>query len=464
MSSMKFEKLLEGFEPTFAFKAPMPIPKEEFYNRIERMRRAATVEGHDVLLIHADGAGFFSTTNNFLRYACDWAREGVLIVPTDSDKGLQLVSFFTQAVVLPPPGEPIGIEKIWQVGALGREYSGRPSTSEKQLVKTITAILTDLGCASASIGVIGDGSSKKYWDALKINLPKIKMTNETAIINNMQKIRTVNELNLIRASAQLMDIGFQAACHATKPGVKDFEIYAAFTFAQLARGGESGDGYQIGINQSGTQCGKPYGHTVVSGDLINLYLSALPYHGYTAQSARMIAVGDITPEQEKTLEVCTEAVRRAEALIQPGKQIRELHQAAFSAYLENDYLQDDTTAMMPYNWAPNDDLSAREIPVQYVQNVDYEKMGRKLNHVYPPVKGPHNPNMGHSVGMPGNTKFNITSHNTEIMEPGMVFVLHAQWIDPLVSGANVGNSYIVTDDGFENLHCHSPLETTRIKA
>jgi len=35
--------------------------------------------------------------------------------------------------------------------------------------------------------------------------------------------------------------------------------------AQLARGGETGDGYQIGINQYGTHCGKPYGHVVRRG-------------------------------------------------------------------------------------------------------------------------------------------------------------------------------------------------------
>jgi Xaa-Pro aminopeptidase len=464
MSFKNSEKLLEGFEPDFEFEPAKAIPAEEFNDRIERMRRSATVQGHDVLLIHADGAGFFSTTNTFLRYACDWAREGVLIIPTDSREGLHLVSFFTQAVVLPPPGEPVGIEKLWQVGAIGREYSGRPSTSGEKLVETVSKILTDLGYSSASVGVIGDHSSTKYWDGLQVELPKSKIVNETQIITDMQKLRSKNEQNQIRTSAQLMDIGFQAACHVARPGVTDFELYAAFTYAQMARGGESGDGYQIGVNRFGTQCGKPYGHKIVSGDLINFYLSALPYHGYTAQIARMIAVGDITPKKEETLEVCTEAVRRAEAKIRPGVRLCDLHKAAFSVYLEHGYLEDDTTATMPYNWSPHDDLSAREIPVQYIQDQDYERDGRKLMHVYPTVAGPHNPNLGHSVGMPGNPKFNITSHNTDIAEPGMVFVLHAQWIDPMVSGANIGNCYLVTEDGFENLSCHTSLETIRIKA
>ena len=75
----------------------------------------------------------------------------------------------------------------------------------------------------------------------------------------MQKVRSPREIEMFRAAAQLISIGTQAAYHVARPGVTDAEIYAAFTFAQLARGGETGDGYQIGINEFGTHCGKPYG-------------------------------------------------------------------------------------------------------------------------------------------------------------------------------------------------------------
>jgi Xaa-Pro aminopeptidase len=44
----------------------------------------------------------------------------------------------------------------------------------------------------------------------------------------------------------------------------------------------------------------------------------------------------------------------------------------------------------------------------------------------------------------------------------MVFVLHAQWLEPVTSGANIGNAYAVTDTGYETLTCHSPLETFRV--
>ena len=259
----------------------------------------------------------------------------------------------------------------------------------------------------------------------------------------MQRIRSPAEIELIRAAAQLISIGTQAAYHVTRPGVTDDEIYAAFTFAQLARGGETGDGYQIGINQYGTHCGKPYGHVVRPGDLINLYISNVTYQGYTAQTARMIAVGDTTDRQEQVLAACTEGVKRAEKLLRPGRDVqrrqqrrlRALHRArpADLAADPHDALQ---LGSMP-------DGGPRLVPQQYVPDADWEAQGRKLMHVYPATNGPHNPNLGHSVGMAGGqNSFNVASHNYDRLEEGMVFVLHTQWLEAQSAGCNVGDLYV----------------------
>jgi len=37
----------------------------------------------------------------------------------------------------------------------------------------------------------------------------------------------------------------------------------------------------------------------------------------------------------------------------------------------------------------------------------------------------------------------------------MAFVLHAQWLEPMSSGANLGDCYLVTDTGYEKLTCHT---------
>ena len=134
MSNIRFEKLLDGFEPDFEFIPPKAIPEEEFKTRLAHIRMEAIHAEHDVTLVNANGVLNYHTSNKYLRYLCDWNREGILIIPSDSSKGLQLFSFYTQAVILPPSwGEAVGVEKLYQVGALGREYSGRPASSDEKL-------------------------------------------------------------------------------------------------------------------------------------------------------------------------------------------------------------------------------------------------------------------------------------------------------------------------------------------
>ena len=461
-TSPRPEALLDGFSPDFEITPAPRITDAEYASRIERMRREATVAGHDALLLHADGGARYTQTNTHLRYACNWEREGVLIIPTDTDLGLHLFSFFNDAAIMPPAGEAVGVEAIWQVSPLGREYSGRRGESTGRTVAACVGRLRDLGFEAGSLGVVGDASSRAYWQLLAEELPHAQIIDETRVLDRLQRVRSPAEQAQIRTAAQLIDIGYQAACHVTRSGVTDHEIYAAFTFAQMSRGGETGDGYQIGINEFGTHVGKPYGRVVRPGDLINIYVSTVMYHGYAAQASRMIAVGDITDEQEQTLEMCTEAVRRAEALIAPGVQFAELHRAAFSSYVERGCLPDDTTATMPFSWAAMEDGSPRRVPEQYVPDEDYERQGGRLTHVYPALAGPHNPNLGHEIGRYNPSEFNITSHNTDRAEPGMTFVLHAQWLDPLRSGANLGDCYLVTEDGSEKLTRRTPLETFRV--
>ncbi|MGO1074376.1 M24 family metallopeptidase [Inquilinus sp. CA228] len=441
----------------------MALPDDEFAERVRRIRREAVLAEHDALVIHTDMVGWFHTSNAYLRYVCDWMREGVLIIPTDSDKEMVLLSFFTQSVILPPGGEPVGVDQIWQIGAIGREYADRPGSSTARTAEAAAKILCDLGLSAGQIGRLGDRTSSSLFGHLDELMPKAKFVSDNPIIDRMQKIRSPREIEMVRAAAQLISIGTQAAYHVTRAGVTDAEIYAAFTFAQLARGGETGDGYQIGVNQYGTHCGKPYGRVVRTGDLINLYISNVTYQGYTAQTARMVAVGEITARQEKVLAACTDGVRRAERLIRPGALVSDINNAAFSSYIEHGLLTSPHARTMPYNWQAADDGGPRLVPMQYVADADWEARGRRLMHVYPATHGPHNPNLGHSVGMAGaQNSFNVSSHNHDRLEEGMVFVLHAQWLEAQSAGCNIGDCYLVTSDGFENLSRHTPLETFRV--
>lgn len=458
----RMESLLDGFVPSFDFQPVNPLPESEFADRLRRIRRAAIEAGHDVILVHADSIGSYRVSNAYLRYICDWAREGVLVIPTDEDRPLALFSIFSSSVVLPPAGEPVLVDDIWQVGTWGRETYNRPGTTTDRVVSAVAAHLRTNGFIAAQVGLIGDATSQKYWAGVQAELPRSKFVPCEGIVERMQRRRSRNEQALIRAAAQLACIGMEAAYHVIRPGVTDHEIYAAFTFAQMARGGETGDGYQIGINRWGTHCGKPYGHVVRPGDLINLYISSVQYHGYSAQIARMIAVGDITAKQEDVLAMCAEGVQAAAALVRPGAMISDIADASFAPYIARGILAGTDSRTMPYNWDAMEDGAPRKVLTRPVDCPDWEAQGRRLNHVWPATRGPHNPNVGHSVGISKMTPYNIQSNNRDILEEGMTFVLHSQWLEPEVAGANIGDCYLVTDSGAENLSHHVPLEAHRI--
>jgi Xaa-Pro aminopeptidase len=388
----------------------------------------------------------------------------MLIIPTDNDKGLQLLSFAGAAVLLPPPGEPLLVENIYQVGAWGREFVDRPGDDTAKMVEAAKTILERFGFEKGKIGLIGDRNSVSCWNLLAKALPGATFGQERGIIDRMQRIRSKAEQAVIRGATQLIDLGIQAAYHVTKPGATDHEIYAAFSYAQLAVGGETADGYQIGVNRYGTHCGKPYGHVIKPGDLLNLYISKVTYRGYNSQTARMIAVGEITAKQEEVLEMCEEGVMRAIEVAKPGVLVRDVNNASFESYIRRGYLSSPEARTMPFNWEANLDGTARLVEPRYVPDEDWERQGRKLMHVYPATKGPHNPNLGHEVTMTGMPAFNVTSNNYDRLEEGMVCVFHSQWLDPLVAGANVGECVLVTSDGVEVLSCHTPLKTHRVPA
>jgi hypothetical protein len=49
--------LLADFHPDFDFSAPLPLPVEEFEDRLRRIRRQAVEAGHDALIVHAGSVG-----------------------------------------------------------------------------------------------------------------------------------------------------------------------------------------------------------------------------------------------------------------------------------------------------------------------------------------------------------------------------------------------------------------------
>ncbi|CUH80949.1 hypothetical protein [Tropicibacter naphthalenivorans] len=196
-------------------------------------------------------------SNSYLRYICDCAREGMLIIPTDTDLPLTLYTVFSSSVVLPPAGLPVLVDDIWQIGTWGRETYNRPGRALDRVVEATAKRLAELGLTKAQIGLVGDATSAPYWAGLAESLPGSRFEKAQGIVDRMQRRRSKAEQAVVRAAAQLACIGMQAAYHVIRPGVTDHEIYAAFTFAQMARGGETGKATRSGSTPTAPTAASP---------------------------------------------------------------------------------------------------------------------------------------------------------------------------------------------------------------
>ena len=150
------EQLLDGFVPDFEFSPVDPLPSSEFETRLRRILREAVIGDYDGLIVNSEMIGWLRPSNHYLRYVCDWIREGVLIVPTDNVEASVLLSFYSDAALVPPPGEPTWVDDIRQVGGWGRQFFDRPGSTTAKLVEATKSAIADLGLDGGRFALIGD--------------------------------------------------------------------------------------------------------------------------------------------------------------------------------------------------------------------------------------------------------------------------------------------------------------------
>ena len=222
------------------------------------------------------------------------------------------------------------VDRIWQIGAIGREYADRPGSSTVKTAEAVRQDADDLASPPGSIGLIGDahrrGVLRRHSPS---SMPRAKFVPDNGIVDRMQKIRPARKSRCSAPPRNSISIGTQAAYHVTRPGVTDVEIYAAFTWRSWRAAAKLATATRSASTSTAPIAASPTAVSSRPGDLINLYISNVTYRGYTAQTARMIAVGDITARQEEVLAACTDGVKRAEKLIRPGVLVSDVNNAAF---------------------------------------------------------------------------------------------------------------------------------------
>jgi Xaa-Pro aminopeptidase len=361
----------------------MSMSSQERDRRYSAMREMMRREGLGALLVYGSGDHF---NVGSLRYITDYWSGGA-----------------EQYCFLPMEGEPLivcgappGLPKFRRLGWIDR------FSVVSNLKDGIEAELSRF-TGGARIGVVGveKGSPASYTIS---ELPDHdRFIDATGIFRQLRLMKSPEEIEKIRRSAEIADTIFHGIEDMAKPGVSDFAIYGKVK--QLA--------YDMGCEKSfdiiDTDGGKmnhsyPIGDTLISGCTVALEISP-SYHGYYAQLPVTIPVGPYPPHLKEMVQVWEEALEAGVNSLRPGMRVCDVHRSMESV----------------------------------INGHGYAILTRS----------------GHAIGLDLVDFFSVSSSEETVLSAGMTLVLHPSVQVPgdrAGDGIFMGYSYLINERGAEKLN------------
>jgi Xaa-Pro aminopeptidase len=181
--------------------------------------------------------------------------------------------------------------------------------------------IKDRGLDKGRLGVVDQYSWFLYaYERLTPLLPQAAFVDAGEILRTVRRLKSPAELEYVRKSAQLADIGWEALKNAVKPGATKFELIAEMEYAMVCQGAEVGGMNLLDVKQWPDGWGFPLGGSyrkLKDGDIINCEITP-SYGGYYAQLVRPISLGTPTDDFYALFDLHKEIYNRSVALMEPG--------------------------------------------------------------------------------------------------------------------------------------------------
>jgi Xaa-Pro dipeptidase len=271
-----------------------------------------------------------------------------------------------------------------------RELIGDPAVFEPDFAAAIGR-LTRTG----AIAVAG----KELMQARFTNRDHVSATYP---VEELRRIKSPDEIELIRQSAELSDRGYQHFAKAAEPGMTEYELVAEVEGFLKTNGAE--DNFML-IASGGTEVvgmKPPTERKLQEGDSVTTELTP-QIDGYWAQICRTLVIGEPNPKQREAFAIFAEARQAAEDLLKPGVNIAD---------------------------------------VARVQNDVFRRFG------YGDYTGPKYTRVrGHNLGLHPDENPYVLEDVNYVVKQGMVVIAHPNTYLPLSGYMVFGDTLLVTADG-----------------
>src|SRR5713226_42507 len=207
--------------------------------------------------------------------------------------------------------------------------------ARREYGKIIVERLKELKIERGRIGITGLGEVEGTrtpegtilhgtWKQIREAFPHAELIDATPILTEVRYTKSAEEIAALTKSMEIVELGYQAEIAAARPGVKDWDVWAATQYALMRNGSEMPVhcNWVSGKNSKRTLT-RPSMRLLERGDLIINEVEA-SWIGYRSQGVQPVFVAVINPVQAELIKVQRRIFNRVLERLKPGVTVKEL--------------------------------------------------------------------------------------------------------------------------------------------
>ena len=275
-------------------------------------------------------------------------------------------------------------------------------SSHATLPDATVAAVRDAGLAGGTVAYDERGMFPESLAAIQAQLPDVTFVPGSELLRRIRAVKTVEEQERLRRSAQITESGIAAALEIATEGVREADLIDAFEatvlaagarlrFAQIAFGERGATGYVMNRTAA-----------LKASDIIRFDVGC-SFRGYQSDIARNYSIAEPPAKAQRLHAAMLEGEEAAVAALRPGRPVREVVAAAID--------------------------SIRAAGVE----------GYDRHHI------------GHGIGLDVYDFPILTSATDDLVEAGMVVAVETPYYELGFAGLHPEDPVLVTEDGAEYL-------------
>lgn len=214
-----------------------------------------------------------------------------------------------------------------------QEWTKDVREARRRYGKVAADRLKELKVERGRIGVTGLGGGTRtpegtislgFWKAISEALPNAEFVDATPILTKVRYAKSAEEIEALTQSIKIVEQGIAAKVATAKPGVRDWDVWAAAQYAMMRNGSEMPVhcNWASGKNPIRTLT-RPSMRILERGDLIINELEA-SWIGYRAQAVQPVFVEVVDPLHRELFKVQKEIFNALLEHLRPGVTVGEL--------------------------------------------------------------------------------------------------------------------------------------------